>query len=129
MHDSRFSAIDHAKQAAIAGLGYFVWTNPQGTARAVVRILGATIAEQVGTYRKVVNIVGEELVAKDSLVTQARGKWPAAGSLWSVSPWIPFTLFGGAIIHAWENVGCTLTGDSFYGCDEMGSTAGVYNAR
>jgi hypothetical protein len=123
------NAYDRAKTACIAGLGYFAWTNPTGTIRAALRIAGATIAEQVGTYRKVVRIVGEELVAKDPILKEAKRGLPGRGTVWSVSPWIPFTLFGGAIIQAWENVGCTLTGDAIYGCDENGGMAGVYNFK
>jgi hypothetical protein len=115
--DKRNSPYDNAKIAAISGLGYFVLTNPQGVLRATLRIAAATLAEQVGTYRKVVNIVGEELLAKDAIVQHAKGKFPVAGTLWSVSPWIPFTLFGGTIIQAWEQVGCSLTGETIYGCE------------
>ena len=116
-----------AKLASIAGLGYFALTNPQGTARAVVRIAGATLGEQVRTWKSVTKIVGEELVVPEVARQRARG-FPATGTLWSVSPWIPFVLFGGVIIQAIENVRCTLSDSTVFGCEPEG-TGGLLNER
>jgi hypothetical protein len=113
--DKRNSPYDNAKIGAISGIGYFALTNPQGLMRAIFRIGGAMAVEQVGTLTKAGNILREELLIPEAVKQRAKG-FPASGSLWSVSPWIPMALFGTTLINGIESIRCTIGADSFAPC-------------
>ena len=120
-------ATDTAKKAAILGIGALAYRNPKGAARAAWRISGAILGEQIGTIRNIARITKEELLAPEVSAARKRG-FPAAGSMWSVSPWIPFTLFGGLLLHPLVELSCTLNPDNRFGACP-GSEAVLFDAR
>lgn len=111
--------LDIAKKASVGLVIYFTYTNPRGMLRASGRLVlhyGKQAITDVNAWRR---IITEELVVPE--VTAARTKgYPQAGAIWSVSPWIPFVMFGGILIDAFESVTCTVNGNTQFGaCDGM----------
>jgi len=127
MHDDRFSAVDHAKQAMIASAAYLAAKRPYAAGRAVVRI-AAHYAVQVWTDTKALSrIIGEELLHPEWAEQKAAHRAsPLYGSVVVLSPWIPLVLFGSHLAHSIDNVFGTHNADNAFGSEYGEATYAAY---
>jgi hypothetical protein len=110
---------EKSKTAMLLGLGFLAAKDPMRAVRIGVRV-GAHLTKQLlvdtGAYSK---IIKEEIIepeVKDVAKWYAANKIPK-GTVVTVSPWLPFVLFGGAIVRAAENLFDDDTDNRFTGVD------------
>tara|TARA_Y100001951_G_scaffold57261_1_gene45437 strand:- start:156 stop:545 length:390 start_codon:yes stop_codon:yes gene_type:complete len=116
-HNPDMGAYEHAKVAAIVGLGYLAVKRPRAAGAAVIRI-GAHYAMQLVTdVRAVSKIIGEELIAPEAAQIKARPK-PLTGAIVVISPWLPVFLFGSHLATAIDDVFGTVSGDTIFGSQD-----------
>ena len=97
---------EKSKTGLLLGLGYLAAKDPMRAVRISVRI-GAHLTKQfivdTGAYSK---IIKEEIIdpeVKDVAKWYSANKIPK-GTVVSVSPWLPFVLFGGVIVRAVDEI-------------------------